>query len=250
MSALICLAKDFNQLDAVVDPVLHIKANGELLVFMIVVSAVITYCFGPTDFFKNNPIRRMAGYNNPCAAWDSPPALYFASLTYSGVIYCAIRYAILDGQRVNNDLRRSVRAFIKTANWMYVLSQVYTSLIFVVTPLDGTLYSMRLHLGAYLQFVPFRFLCVIANYIEAPKVTVRSWSYLIIYGISTLASTALLTATLVLYKNDGVPVVNPLVAQIIDYFWFICLPLTTVFLPDSQKLRVVTTAVAPIESTT
>jgi len=105
MSALICLAKDFNQLDAVVDPVLHIKANGELLVFMIVVSAVITYCFGPTDFFKNNPIRRMAGYNNPCAAWDSPPALYFASLTYSGVIYCAIRYAILDGQRVNNDLR-------------------------------------------------------------------------------------------------------------------------------------------------
>ena len=85
-----------------VEPSMYLGAISELLAGTIVLCFIITWfhdCFTGTNKLWDNPIHNMVGYNNPCAFWDQPPALYFAFLAFCPMVYLAIRYAHIDSMR-------------------------------------------------------------------------------------------------------------------------------------------------------
>jgi len=179
---------------------MYLGAISELLAGTIVLCFIITWfhdCVTGTNKLWDNPIHNMVGYNNPCAFWDQPPALYFAFMMYCPMVYLAIRYAHIDSMRADMtytaERRPSLSGDLKRArgnaiiNWLYAFSQCLVMGIFVVPPLvadgreaypkdpmnptkdeiDNMHHHMHLHAFFFLQLVPSLCLAITANYYEA-----------------------------------------------------------------------------------
>jgi hypothetical protein len=244
--------------DRQVEPQHYLAAIAELLALTIATSFCITwtysqiaylchegkmYCPFPDFNFKyaknrlkDNPIRNMVGYNNPCAFWDQPPALYIAAFMFCPMVYFAFRYAITDTVRAHLVMRQqsydddetlnlSSRACL-TINWTYALSQCIVMGIFVITPhvygdewpSDWTTpqeleeditkmhWKMRAHSACFLQLVPILCITMSANYFEAYMSDVplkwTHWAALAFYVIATLAETFFATTAIFLYKGN------------------------------------------------
>lgn len=242
MLAIIELARTAFNPTRELEPRIYLKADGEILFMLVIICGIITSMAGPVDYFENNMIRRMMGYNNLCVVWDVAPAKYFAATVYPFLVYCSIRYSMLACSRLHlTRIAQPRLVMVSTAvNLLYPLSEALVSNIFVVTPVDGTLWHMQLHMAFFLQLVPTRFIVVLVNYWDASTVTWSSFAFLVVYGICTAAYATGGISTMVLYKNDGVQIYSPAMMNVLDWTWFACLPLTTFFLPDAPVLKIET----------
>ena len=197
MSALLALWRAAPEKTTVVEPFTYMKADGELVFFTLLLSWILAFFFNP-EIIDDNGIKRMAGYNNPCVAWDAPPAIYFAAASFPLSIYMVIRYAVTDSQRAlhNTALPAWKVKLTLFANQLYVASKCVAGLIFVVTPNDNT----AGHTVLFGQLIFFRLFCVAANYVEAygeRTVTTKSWIYLGVHGFASLQTCILIVFVLI-----------------------------------------------------
>jgi len=239
--------------DQPVQPRRYLAANAEILFMTICISIAITYTFN-YEQLVDNPIKRMVGYNNPCVAWDAPPALYFAALFFVPTVYCAIRYAVTDSLRafMKPELSLCKKRCILTLNVFYALSQMVCMGIFLVTPLPldsehdipERRFAMRFHSTCFLQLVPMLGLAMCSNYIEAhwegDTLSVVQWLVLTYYCLITILETVFAFQAVFFYDFDGVHVIPPTVMQAIDWGWFLSLPLAAHFQPRDPGMEVKT----------
>jgi len=235
-----------------VNPDTYLAANAELLFTAITVSFCVTYAARPEVLMKNG-IRDLAGYNNPCVFWDSPPALYVATLLFTPTVYFAIRYAVLDTQRafMNPRLSHRLRTAILVVNVWYAISQMVNMLIFVVTPHETVdLNKIRLHSAFFLQLVPALGMAMAMNYFEGwaagHKVEVWQWAVLALGMTFTVLETVMAGIAVfgwAGYKDGDInapsePVISPTLMQVVDFGWFLSLPLVSTFDPPSPMIRI------------
>merc|ERR1712113_769246 len=131
-----------------------------------------------SNVLSDNPIRNMVGYNNPCAFWDQPPAIYVAFLMFCPMVYLGIRYAHMDNLRADLTFKTHKRV-MAAVNWIYACSQCIVMGIFVVPPkvvspqalgdkvLHDAHFHMRLHSFFFLQLVPSLCLAIVLSFWEA-----------------------------------------------------------------------------------
>merc|ERR1712113_1169174 len=101
------------------------------------------------------------GFNDPCITWDTPPALYVAAPIFSFIIYLALRYAMTSyTTALLSNVGNGTRIVIRMISWSFAVSSLCMSLIFVVPPIKGDLFSFRFHLTAFGQYIIFRWLAV------------------------------------------------------------------------------------------
>mmetsp|Transcript_20603 Transcript_20603/g.64811 ORF Transcript_20603/g.64811 Transcript_20603/m.64811 type:complete len:436 (-) Transcript_20603:261-1568(-) len=58
-----------------VDPETYLAASGQAIFLTIAMAWTIAYIWNPA-IIESNPLKDRIGYNNPCVAWDAPPALF------------------------------------------------------------------------------------------------------------------------------------------------------------------------------
>jgi len=224
------------------EPEDYLAASSELLFATMVVSFIITKLVNPQQLL-DNPIRRMVGYNNPCVFWDEKPATLVAAWMFAPMIYLGIRYAVTDSMRAklsNPDDPAKRNTLYLYLNWAYAISQIICSGIFVVTPQDGMLTSMRVHSFCFVQLIPMLGLAIAANYHEGYKNGVpfsnAQWIGLALICVLTVLETFFASTAVFLYKNDGVFVHDPTLMQMIDYGWFASLPIAAHYMPRSPDI--------------
>eukprot|EP00927_Polykrikos_kofoidii_P010735 TRINITY_DN14528_c0_g1_i2.p1 TRINITY_DN14528_c0_g1~~TRINITY_DN14528_c0_g1_i2.p1 ORF type:complete len:285 (+),score=30.53 TRINITY_DN14528_c0_g1_i2:25-855(+) len=248
MSDLLFLLRHAFSTQEIVSPRMYIGANGEILALTMLISGLITIAFNP-ERLVDNPIHRMMGYSNPCVLWDDPPALYVAWVLFLPTVYFAIRFAVEDTKRafLKENLQQRDKIVVLIINWTYACSQSLALGIFVVTPEDETLFSLRLHSFCFVQLVPILAFTRLLNCWEAVsegvQVTKRQWIVAAIFGISSLSETILLSVAVFLYKGDAQPIVPPRIGQVIDWSWFASLSLSGSLLPQDFAVKVDTSLI-------
>lgn len=217
----------------------YIKASGEILFLTIVVSWIIAGIWN-ADTIERNALKDRIGYNNVCVAWDEPPALYPAAFMMQFAIYCAVRGSVLDLVRAAKTPALSAHGLrsVRVCNVCYAVSMMAMSLIFVVTPAV----SPEWHSAVFGQYIFFRFIVVAGNYFESADIgadiSTRSWVFLAVYGVISLAMITCVFVNLTNYAEVGGPTVPVWFAATVDYAWFICLAATSVFLPNLPPLQI------------
>ena len=93
--AIVTFIRSMHGTEQHIEPADYVKASGELIFIALGLSWAITAVARP-DAIEDNPLKQLFGYNNPCVAWDVPPAIYPAASLYTLAIYCSIRYAVTD----------------------------------------------------------------------------------------------------------------------------------------------------------
>lgn len=221
--------------DVEFEPSDYMKASGEILAFTVLQAWTICFIFKPEQF-KDNKLKGLFGYNNPCVAWDVPPALYPSAMLFTLVLYCTIRFAITDTRRAALVGGKDWTFYLTLVlNWIYVLSTMIASLIFVVTP-DVDVVA---HTGLFICLMQGRWLSVAGQFVEAyvrPQCRIKTseWIYFFVYSATTLTSCTFAIITL----SAGHQVIPTGLMFTADFGWFACLPLTSVFFPDQGgKLR-------------
>ena len=94
--AIVTFIRSMHGTEQHIEPADYVKASGELIFIALGLSWAITAVARP-DAIEDNPLKQLFGYNNPCVAWDVPPAIYPAASLYTLAIYCSIRYAVRYG---------------------------------------------------------------------------------------------------------------------------------------------------------
>ena len=150
VKAILTLATQATGSDKLVTPELWLKATGELLFLTIVLCGIITLAAKP-EFLEDNPVRTVLGYNNPCVVWDTPPALYLSTITFSFIVYTTIRYVTTDSQRAALvvDINFCTRRIVYACNLLYAASIATLMLIFVIDPAENVV----AHSVIFLQLV-------------------------------------------------------------------------------------------------
>lgn len=256
-----------------IEPEDYLGGIAELLFLTIVGSYIITFINDKVtglNRLSDNPIKNMVGYNNPCAFWDNPPALYFASFMFCPMVFLGLRYASDDSVRAK--LTRGVNTKAGCCgciNLIYALSQCMIMGIFIVRPkiapplsLDGnsTLspaevqemhWYMRVHSACFLQFVPILCVTMSANYFEGylsgnpkSKPTAAGWAVLSFYICATILETVFATYAIMFYEGTYQQTadyemyfkVPRSFMMIVDYCWFLSLPLAASFQPAAPNL--------------
>lgn len=247
--------------DTNIEPSMYLGAIAELLAGTIFCSFCITGVYdlvtGGT-MLTDNPIHNMVGYNNPCAFWDQPPAIYFAFMAFCPMVYLAIRYAHLDSMRADLTFAGQRQIGNAIINWIYAFSQCLVMGIFVVPPLvakhenptqeqiDNMHHHMRLHSAFFLQLVPCLCLAIVANYVEGLRsgkdLSTKQKVIVAYYIVTTILETVCASYCIFGYKGRYLKdepqyyQLPPWFMQIIDYSWFISLPLVTIFSPPAPNL--------------
>lgn len=227
--AIVTFMRSMHGTEQHIEPADYVKASGELIFIALGLSWAITAVARP-DAIEDNPLKQLFGYNNPCVAWDVPPAIYPAASLYTLAIYCSIRYAVTDTRRaaLKGDLEPWKYYLSLVANWSYVLSMCAASCLFVVTPTTDVI----AHTAVFIQLMLFRMFMIIANFVEAgsSRVLPTEWCYLAVYCLTTTCSCAFATVTLA----AGHQVIPTGLMMTADYMWFATLPLTTICFPEQS----------------
>lgn len=231
----------------VIHPEDYLKAAGELLFLLFAVVWGVTYVWNP-GVIEQNPLRDRLGYNNLCVGFDAAPATYIGLLLFLPTVYFCIRYAWTDMERTQL-LRARLTSlqyyFSVSTDALYVVSICVFGLVFVISPFD----SIWLHSLAFLQYIAIRFLVVWANIYEhaaPPKSSIR---FLWVYGFVSLAFPALVITNYLTYEappfggDPASPLVPYQLSMIFDYTWFLCLALTTKFMPRAEGMRIGTSII-------
>merc|ERR1719491_2676804 len=91
------------------------------------------------DVLQDNALKRRIGYNNLCVGFDTPPALYVASVMWVFVAYFAMKFAWCDMQR--SILLRAQQTYFKlgfsiATDLLYMFAFAGFALVFVIHPWD------------------------------------------------------------------------------------------------------------------
>lgn len=222
--------------DSAIVPEDYLSASGEGLFAMMVTSWIIAYFFSYENIQKN-PLKDMLGYNNVCVAWDVPPALYVAPVMFGVPLYCALRYAVTDYDRyalcaVESGSLRAKRII----NAVYSISVCATVLIFVITP---TVHA-NAHTLLFCQLIFFRFVVVASAFVLVPPEVEVSRSQLVFLTVYGLVSVSLLLVFMInMYISPGGWLRSHwIISQTVDLAWFVCLPLTTKFMPYQGHIEI------------
>eukprot|EP00929_Paragymnodinium_shiwhaense_P002277 TRINITY_DN102495_c0_g1_i1.p1 TRINITY_DN102495_c0_g1~~TRINITY_DN102495_c0_g1_i1.p1 ORF type:complete len:264 (+),score=52.87 TRINITY_DN102495_c0_g1_i1:107-898(+) len=243
MASLASLCSGMLQTERTIYPREYLAAIAELLSTSLVGSGIITWIFNPKQL-EDNPIKRMVGFNDPCVVWDAAPALYFAFIIFAPMIFLGFRYWQMDSQRALQSPKLTTwqKHSICVVNFMFGMSMCLVMGIFVVTPMDGTLHSMWLHAGFFLQLVIVLMFTMAMNFFEArwngETVEAWRWAGLLLHVVCTLNFGVGAGIGIYTYKNDGVPVLNPTYLMCTDYAWFLSMPVCSVCMPKDAPVHV------------
>eukprot|EP00931_Biecheleriopsis_adriatica_P014251 TRINITY_DN11597_c0_g1_i1.p1 TRINITY_DN11597_c0_g1~~TRINITY_DN11597_c0_g1_i1.p1 ORF type:complete len:284 (+),score=27.39 TRINITY_DN11597_c0_g1_i1:70-921(+) len=230
--------------------VIWLKAAGEATFITLALTWTLTALFNPGTI-ESNALKNYVGYNNPCVGWDFPPANFFGLLGAILVIVLAWRYAVLHRtQTCLEQVQGFKKSFILTADLLYALSATCMSLIFLVGPPDG---RWAWHTAIFVQLIVFRFLAVLARFVKVPDPPLTCTVFIAIYGSLSVLLPFLYFVNILIYEIEGrtgvAPVIPAWITMTCDYAWFLCLPLTTYFMPETSSLRVELALVKPVSRT-
>lgn len=221
-------------------PELYLKASGELLLLCIAIVWPLTVLMQP-EFVESNPIKARMGYNNACVGFDLPPGRYVACPMLACCLSLIFRYAWLDMKRtslVRNRLSSGQFWMSMSTDVAFMVSGTMFSLVLVVDP--GS--SAWGHTVPFLQFVVVRVFIVAANTFEHPEPPRPSLVFLAVYAMVSALFLVCVVVNFAGYdaavdKASHEPTVPVGLAFSCDVVWFVCLGLTTCFLPQAEEIR-------------
>ena len=225
-----------NRLGSYIDPLLYLKACGEILALLFAVSWVVSVVFSPAEI-ASNPLNARLGYYSLCVGFDHSPANRIALAVYIPTAYFGIRYVWTDTQRAELERSRLSAAqywFTVCSNGLYALSLSIFGLVFLENPFINV-YG---HTGLFVQLILLRFVVVAANFYEAPEVSEGSKVFLGVYGVISLVTPVLFLVSFLSYDKTGEHLLPWQITAAFDYGWFICLVLTTKYLPSCPRIKV------------
>jgi len=106
-------------------------------------------------------------------------------------------------------------------------------MIFVVPPSVSVVW----HSISFGQYIFFRYVMVVGNFIEADAVSRASWIFLIIYSFISVGFLTVLYINYTNFDTKQGPTLPWALSMIFDYSWFVCLVLTKTFLPKQIPLQ-------------
>ena len=225
-----------NPLPTHVDPTCYLKASGEALALMFVLCWGATLLFSP-DMIAANPLNDRLGYYTLCVGLDSFPANRIGLVFFIPAAYFGLRFVWTDTQLAfleRANLTRSQFAATVGTNACYMVSLSLFVLVFAESPFI----NHYTHTLFFCQLIIFRLLVVGANFFEAPNRTRSSNVFLAVYTFISLVLPILYMIDFIGFDSDGsIPIPWQIVAAF-DYGWFICLALTTKFLPNAPAIKV------------
>ena len=210
-----------------VQPEDYLRATGECFGLMVLSSLIMTYFFSQ-DLFFDNPILDRLGYNSIFISFLSyVPANYIALIFGVFGVYFAIHYNRFDLLRTrlnNSDLDAFSEKFSVYSNLSYLGSLTCFLLVIFLSPEKYPWSNILI----FIQFIVFRGLVVIANFLEFEEPNNLYKNYVI---LNTLTSILFIAFILINYLNYeigsesvGVNFKNtvPIYLSIfVDYFWVI-----------------------------
>jgi len=226
---------DINSAEAkeVVNPEDYLSAGGELLIVCIVQAWVLAWFFS-WENVRDNPLKDLIGYNNVCVAWDVPPALCSSAFILGFSAYFGVRYGILNLMRAAlNGVQGWRLNLTKAIDLIYAVGMMALPLIFVITPRV----SVKAHILPFMQVILVRALVVTANMFQC-TLSLGQRLFLSIYCFISVCLFILLLVDVITGKDRKPPAVPGNITMCFDDAWFICLPLTNIFLPKAPDLRV------------
>ena len=200
----------------------YLKAMGEALAILFVVVWTVTYISRPKyhgEFIVDvNPLKDRIGYNNLCVGFDTAPAVYFAQFCWPYVSYLGVRFAWVDVQRctlLKQHKEMSVCRFTVTIllDFLYVASVAGFGLVFVISPIasdDRPFNGVWMHSIFFMQYIVMRFAVVYMQFSNyrgpgepaSSGVSTLSWAFLCVYGVVSVAYTALLVVNYLHYDRE------------------------------------------------
>eukprot|EP00930_Biecheleria_cincta_P015778 TRINITY_DN13036_c0_g1_i2.p1 TRINITY_DN13036_c0_g1~~TRINITY_DN13036_c0_g1_i2.p1 ORF type:complete len:272 (-),score=17.94 TRINITY_DN13036_c0_g1_i2:86-901(-) len=223
----------------------YAAAGGEVFVFAMVISWILTSAFNP-DVLKRNALKDRVGYNNLCVAWDTFPAKFIAAPLFVVIIWLNIRFMQLDFWRASmtEGLSKTQWRAVYWSNSLSVLSWIGSILIFVIDANEAPI----AHSAAFLQLVVFGYCAFFMNFVETPPMYHPRGAcvFLCVYAlVSTLFG---VFVCIQLYAFDPGRIVEseiekargPIpwyVCASADYAWFCCLVLQGFMRPRAPSVR-------------
>jgi hypothetical protein len=230
-------------------PELYLKAGGEVLFLLMAFSWVTTLIWN-YPVVENNPLLTRLGYNNLCVGFDTIPARYVAQFVFIPSAYFCVRYAWTDLERteiVKGRLTGGVVTFSWIADILFILSVALFGEVFVMppnqTPEASESSMVWMHSCMFLQYIFIRFVVVLSNVFEAKAVSTASWIFTGVYGFVSVVFPACVVINYIWYDMGyRQPLIPWYCTMTVDYIWFLCLPATSVFLPEAEVLVLQTSA--------
>ena len=152
-----------------------------------------------------------------------------------------MRFAFLDTQRVELEKERLTETqYLLTwrSNMLYGMVQLFLPGIPLVAP-DK---YVNAHTGIFFCIIVCRALVVFANFVEARDVSRLQKGFMLYYILVSVGLPVLITLDFVMYDSAGPPMQEPYVPvwllMPLDMSWFVCLALTTQFLPHAPPILV------------
>lgn len=217
------------------DPTTYLKACGEMLALIFIVCWGVSILAAP-DMVTSNPLNAALGYYSLCVGLDAWPANRIGLVLFIPTAYLGLRYVWTDTLRAVLERDRLTTAQYQwtwITNGGYALSLSLFALAFVESPFD----NHWVHTSLFIQFIVFRFFVVLANYYEANQVTTGSRVFLWVYGIISCVLPFLYLVAYQGYAQTGEVLIPWPIVAAFDYGWFLCLVLTTRFLPAAPCIR-------------
>jgi len=236
------LLKLFELNKEIIRPEVYLKAGGEALAILFAFCWALTYFYNPAIINKN-PLKDRLGYNNLCVGFDTFPAKYVAQILWGGTVYLVIRYSWTDMQRTKLkkwSITKTQYWFSMVASSMFLVSGVCFGAVFMIDPFV----SVWCHSLFFIQYMVVRMICVWANMYEQNGTSTSSWIFMVVYGFATILFSGCVIFNFIMYDRHisdpdfKAPYLHWGVTATFDYTWFVCLALTTKFLPDDSDIVV------------
>ena len=218
----------------VVQPETYFMANSEMLAVLFSVVWLVTLGYNG-GVLSDNPIVSRLGYNSFCVGLDTQPAKNFGQVMYVMAYYAYIRYAVTNMQR-SFEVRRMghitgpVMAFSVFSDVLGMASISVFSLVWVVDPWM----SMYGHTLPFNQFIFCRFISVLAMMVQSSGTTRKGWAFLVIYCCISFMLPVYYTSSFRYFTITNHDLQDTLFpwyfGMALDYTWFACLPLTSLYL--------------------
>jgi len=215
-----------------IHPIMYLKAAGDLLAIVLLISWILTFIFNPV-IVKDNPLLERLGYNNLCVGWDTPPASFVASVLYMFCFYLIVRFCVLVHIRCSLDPNTS--AF---TNWSYKIFGLASAgfiLVFMIPPTQ----SVYGHSLPFIFFIIGRGMIVLAlAFEEWTTIDSKGRLFFYVYATISLILPVMYLSEYIYFDIYGEKSPWPgKITMAMDYSWFACLALTSKFLPNSMVLH-------------
>lgn len=222
----------------VTNPMTYQKAFNEALFLLLTICWIITYLNDP-EKIRNNPLKERLGYYDLCVGLDTPPAVYVAGTLWGVCSYLGLRLFVLDYIRftLSNEVDSISTAFIVfkvVSTILMVVATLTFPLIFLVSPWD----SVWVHSGAFMATVIARYFSVLSMYIEFPEeYEIKDKVYMFFLTVSSISFPILIIHEYRYFDAHGIKSpLSPWICGAADYTWFLCMGISSKFLPDKVSM--------------